>query len=112
MKLSRSIASDRMVLATTTASAPAVSAARATSGTPPVFGVSLTQSGSFVALRSSRVTASVDSARIAKALPSSAMLRQETLASIAAMPGIESSAARLAKPSAVGAKIEATSGAS
>src|SRR5581483_10868174 len=107
-----SIAIDRMVLATTTASAPSASAARATSGMLPVFGVSLTHSGSLVAVRSSRVTCSVAGTLMAKALPSSSMFGQEMFASIAATPGIESSRARLAKPSAVGAEMLTTSGTS
>jgi hypothetical protein len=110
LKVCRSIAIDRMVLATTTASAPAASAARATSAMSPVLGVSLTQSGSDVARRSCRTTFSVEAARIAKALPSSSIFGQEMLASIAATPGTLSSAARLAKPSAVGAEMLTTSG--
>ena len=94
------------------ASAPAASAARATSGMSPVFGVSLTQSGSAVASRSALVTFSVASARMANALPSSSMFGQEMFASIAATPGSDSSAARLAKPSAVGAEMLTTSGVS
>src|ERR1700756_2445757 len=97
LKVFRSIAIDRNVLATTTASAPAPSAAFATSAMSPVFGVSLTHNGSLVA------------ARIANALPSSSMFGQEILASIAETPGNDNSDARLANPSAVGAEILTTS---
>ena len=86
LNVCRSIAIARMVLATTTASAPACSAARATSGRSPVFGVSLTHSGSVVAARNWRTTVSVEAALMAKALPSSSILGQEILASIAATP--------------------------
>ena len=112
LKVFRSIAIDRIVFATTTASAPAASAARATSGISPVLGVSFTQSGRLVALRSARVTLSVASACMANALPSSSMFGHEMFASIAATPGSVSSDARLAKPSAVGAEMLTTSGGS
>ena len=75
-----------------------------------MFGVSLTHSGSVVAARNWRTTVSVEAALIAKALPSSSILGQEMLASIAATPGRVNSAARLAKSSAVGAEMLTTSG--
>ena len=52
LKVCRSIDIARIVLATTSASAPAASHACATSAMSPVFGVSFTQSGSAVAARS------------------------------------------------------------
>src|SRR5580692_1931742 len=110
LKVSRSMAIARMVLATTSASAPASSAARATSGRSPVFGVNFTQSGNDVAARRWRTTDSVEEARIANALPSSSILGHEMLASIAATPARVNSLARRAKSSAVGADMLTTSG--
>ena len=75
-----------------------------------MFGVSLTQSGSGVAARNCRTTASVEAARIANALPSSSMFGHEMLASIAEIPGRVNSAARCAKSSAVGAEMLTTNG--
>src|SRR3546814_4389622 len=68
--------------------------------------VNLTKSDRLVAARTSRVALSIASARIAQALPSSSMLGQAMLASLAAMPARTNSAVRLATPSAVSAEID------
>src|SRR5487761_296284 len=109
-KVPTSIDIARIVLATTTASAPFATAARATSAISPVFGVSLTQRGNFVAARKRATTPAVACGVMAKARPSSSRLGHEILASIAATPATVISAAKLANPSAVGAEMLATSG--
>jgi hypothetical protein len=101
----------RIVLATTSASAPPASAAAATSGISPVLGVSLAQSGRSVAARSFCITCRVVCGRMAKARPSSSRLGQEILTSMAATPGTVTLRQSSANSSGVFAEIDTISGA-
>ena len=108
--LSISTAMARKVLATTSASAPAASAARAISAMSVTLGDSFTQRGREVRRRIAATARSVEATSLAKALPSSSRLGQEMLASIAATPGRLTSSASSAKPATVGAEMLTTSG--
>ena len=108
--LSISTAMARKVLATTSASAPAASAARPISAMSVTLGDSFAQIGSDVRRRIAATARSVDWTSLAKAWPSASRLGQEILTSIAATPGRLTSSARLAKPATVGADMLTTSG--
>src|SRR3990172_11289565 len=112
MRVLTSIAIPRRVLATTTASAPASSAARAIAAISPVFGVSFAHSGSAVRARMAAIAATVSRTDMANAMPSASRFGQEMLASIAATPGTESSAQACPNSSAVSADTLTTSGVS
>ena len=111
LRVSGSIAMPSSVFATTSASAPASSAARAISATSATFGVSLAQIGTRAQRLISAIARCVSFADMAKARPSASMFGQEMLASIAATPGSDNASQAAANSSAVSAETLATSGA-
>ena len=86
-----SIASPRSVFVSTSASAPPRSAARAIAARSATLGESLTHSGSRVAARQRRTTASVSAGSLPIEMQPLLTFGQETLSSSAAMPGSPSS---------------------
>src|SRR5207244_11303504 len=111
LRVSVSIDMPSSVLATTSASAPASSAARAISAMSATLGVSLAQIGTRAERLISQIARCVSFADMAKARPSASMFGQEMLASIAATPGSDNASQAAANSSAVSAETLATSGA-
>ncbi len=104
------ILSPRIVFATTSALAPARSAALATATTSPAFGDSLTQTDLSVVARISRTTFSVCSSCRAKLPPLGSRVGQEIFTSSTSMSDLATSRAMASKSSMVVAEIEPTSG--
>src|SRR6516162_1973366 len=104
------ILSPRIVFDTTSASAPARSAALATATTSPAFGDNFTHIGLLVVARMSFTTLYVCSSCRAKLPPLGSRVGQEILTSSTSIADLATSRAMASKSSIVVAEIEPTSG--